>query len=243
MAWALFLVWTAVGVVVMPLGIGETEVRRWLAGYAGAADVAVGWLHAADAVWMLLAAVVVYFHTVAAEGLTTARRWAGIILGASAVAEWVGARTGFPFGPYEYTDRFGWRLGGVLPLAIPLAWLVIILSGRCLARRLFPDATRPQIALGVAVAAVLTDANLEFVAWKARGYWTWYPQAAPGTAPGWPPWQNYLSWFVLSGALAWVLPPNYELRTHRPAPTRPILVLALMNALFLLVHAVRLGRG
>ena len=238
-AWTLFLVWTAVGVVVMPLGIGETQVRGWLAGHADAADAAVGFLRAADAVWMLLAAVVVYFHTVTAEGLPTARRWAVIILGGSAFFEWVGARTGFPFGPYAYTDRFGWRIGGVLPLAIPLAWLVILLCGRCLVRRIWPDAARLPLALGVAAVAVLTDLNLEFVAWKVRGYWVWYPGAG-ASAPGSPPLQNYAAWFALSFALAALLPPNHALRLRRPSPSRPILVLALMNALFLLVRAARL---
>ena len=128
-------------------------------------------------------------------------------------------------------------MGGVLPLAIPLAWLVVILL-RTLPRR--AGCARPppasQIALGVAVAAMLTDVNLEFVAWKVRGYWVWYPQAAPGTAPGWPPCQNYVSWFVLSGALACAVaaelrvahaPPRADAAhprarvDERPFPARP----------------------
>ena len=193
---------------------------------------------------MLLAAVVVYFHTVAAEGLPTARRWAVIILAGSAAFEWIGARTGFPFGPYVYTERFGWRLGGVLPVAIPLAWLVVLLGGRFLVRALRPEAGRIELALGVALVATLTDLNLEFVAWKVRGYWVWYPHAG-ANAPGWPPLQNYVAWFALSFGLTALLPPNHALRPHRPPATRPILVLALMNALFLLVHAAsdRLVKG
>ena len=30
---------------------------------------------------------------------------------------------------------------------------------------------------GVATVAVLTDLNLEYVAWKIRGYWIWFPQS------------------------------------------------------------------
>lgn len=89
----------------------------------------------------------------------------------------------------------------------------------------------------MATVSVLTDLNLEFVAWKVRGYWVWYPHAATDV-PGWPPLQNYVAWFVLSFLLTALLPPNYGLRLRRPAANRPILVLALMNALFLLVHAV-----
>ena len=235
-AWAMFLIWTAIGFIVMPLGISEARVRDWLSGHDDVAGAAVGLLHASDAVWMLLAAVVVYFHTVAAEGLPTARRWAVIILGGAGCVEWIGARTGFPFGPYVYTDRFGWRLFGVLPVAIPLAWFVILLCGRCVVLRLRPDATRLEQAWGVATVAVLTDLNLEYVAWKIRGYWLWYPLAGTGASGG-PPLQNYVAWFALSGFLTALLPPNFALRTHRPSPRRPILVLTLMNALFLLVRA------
>ncbi len=233
----LFLIWSAVGVVVMPLEIGETVLRGWISN-PGLQDAAVQLLHLSDAIWIFLGAVCVYFHTVRAEGLGVARRWALIILVGSACLEWIGATTGFPFGPYRYTDNFGWRLGGVLPVAIPLAWLTILLCGRYVTRWLFPAAARWQIALGVACVAVVTDANLEFVAWKVRAYWIWYPhlRTAP---PASPPLQNYLSWFVLSFALAWLLPPNPHLRPRAPGVTRPLVVLSVMNGLFLLVRTVR----
>ena len=239
--WVLFLVWTAIGFVVMPLGIGEVEIRRWLGdGMIRHAILAV--LRVSDALWIGLAAVVVYFHTVAAEGLSTARRWSIIILLGSATAEWIGASTGFPFGPYQYTQNFGWLIGGVLPAAIPLAWLVILLCGRVLTLRLKPDATRLELALGVGLIAVLTDINLEFVAWKVRGYWVWYPALHGGGVPAWPPLQNFVAWFVLSLALTFVLPPNYSLRLRRLSPARPLAVIALMNALFVVVYVARFLR-
>ena len=237
LAWIAFLVWTGVGFVVMPLGFGEAQARAWL-GPGSAGNAAAALLYRADAIWILLAAVNVYFHTALAEGLPTARLWAGIILIASTTFEWIGTRTGFPFGPYVYTDHFGWRIGGVVPLAIPLAWLVVVLCGRVLVGWLRPAATRLELALGVAVVAVLTDLNLEYVAWKVRAYWIWYPQAQ-GVPPSWPPWQNYLAWFTLSFALACLLPPNYDLRLDKPSPRRPVLILALMNALLAFVHLVR----
>ena len=124
----------------------------------------------------------------------------------------------------------------MLPVAIPLAWLVVLLGGRFLVRAVRPAAGRIELALGVALVATLTDLNLESVAWKVRGYWVWYPRAG-ADAPAWPPLQNYVAWFVLSFLLTAILPPNRALRPRRPPGTRPILVLALMNALFLLVHA------
>ncbi len=221
----------------MPLDIGQSTVDRWL-GPGPARQGFTALLHVADAVWIYLAAIVIYLHTAASEGLTTARRWALILLVGSGACEWIGAQTGYPFGPYRYTDHFGWRIGGVLPVAIPLAWMVVLLCGRSLILRFRPASTRAELALGVAVAATLTDVNLEAVAWKVRGYWNWYPDASP-PLPAWPPVQNYLSWFVLSFALAYALPPNYSLRRREPSPLRPIFVLALMNALFIIVYAAR----
>jgi hypothetical protein len=228
--WLAFLVWTAIGFVVLPLDIGERQARGWF-GHGMLLRGAIAFLQQSDAIWILLAASNVYLHAAAAEGLPTARRWAAIILVASAVFEWIGVDTGVPFGTYRYTDHFGWRLGGVLPAAIPLAWLVILLCGRYLVLALRPQATRLELALGVAAIALLTDLNLEFVAWKVRGYWIWYPGHGPGT-PAWPPWQNYASWFLLSFLLTLLLPANCELRPRRPAPTRPIFILGAMNLLF-----------
>ena len=236
LVWTLFLVWTTIGFVVMPLGIGETQIRHWL--HQGALRQAIlTILHVSDALWIGFAATVVYFHTVAAEGLRTARRWAILILLGSSVAEWI-ATTGFPFGPYRYTTNFGWLIGGVLPVAIPLAWLVILVCGRVVVLHWHPAASRTALAAGVGLVAVLTDLNLEFVAWKVRGYWVWYPDWR-GPVPAWPPAQNFVAWFVLSFAMTLALPPNHDLRAHHPSPVRPLAVLALMNALFIVVYTAR----
>ncbi len=242
--WAAFLVWTAVGAVVMPLrlradGVAAALAARGLPPWLGELTGTI--LRAGDAVWIVLAAVVVYLDTAAAEGLARTRRWAGLLLAGAAAAEWLGARTGFPFGPYAYTtDRFGWRLGGVLPFTIPLAWLVIVLGGRALVGRVWPTAGRAGLALGVAAVGVATDVNLEFIAWRERGYWVWYP-GWPDPLPTWPPWQNFAAWFVLLGAFAFALSPDGALRSERArrAAGRPALVLLAMNGLFLLVHAAR----
>lgn len=242
--WTVFLVWTAVGAVVMPLRLDPSQVTAALGSRGfppGLAGVTGAILAAGDAVWIVLAAVVVYLSTAAAEGLPRARTWAGIILVGAAVAETVGARTGFPFGSYAYTtDRFGWRVGGVLPFTIPLAWLVIVLGARALVGRGWPTAGRRGLALGAAVVGVLTDVNLEFIAWRERGYWAWYP-GRPEPLPPWPPWQNFAAWFVLLFLFALALPPDGALRAgrERRAAWRPALVLLVMNGLFLLVHAAR----
>ena len=235
-AWAGFLIWTAVGFVVMPFGIDETQVRVWIT-RPGLRDAVVLLLHTSDAIWILLAAITAYLHAVAEEGLGTARRQAAVILAASTIIEWIGATTGFPFGPYRYTENFGARLGGVVPLAIPLAWYTVLICGKNLVQRLRPHPSRLELASGIAIVATLTDLNLEFVAWKVRTYWIWYPGQNLLPAAG-PPVQNYVSWFALSFVLAWFLPGDHRLRSVHPPRNRPVLVLVLMNALLACVHAV-----
>ena len=233
-AWLLFLVWTAVGFVVMPLGVAPEQARAWLgAGALGGVTAAI--LEVSDAVWMLLAAATVYFHAVGSEGLRSARAQAAIVLVASTVFEWVGTRTGLPFGPYQYTGHFGPRIAGVVPMAIPLAWLVVILCGKNLVLLLRPAAGRLTLAAGVGVVAVLTDLNLEPVAWHVRRYWLWYPLQFPPPSDA-PPWQNYAAWFILSLALVAALPSDSSLRLRRPTRWRPVILLALLNALIALVH-------
>lgn len=235
--WYVFLIWTFVGFLVMPFEIGPIWVRENVP-YQGLQELIIRFLTMSDAIWMILAGGVVYFHALRQEGPRTARRWALIIMLGSAVAEWVGAVTGFPFGPYIYTDNLGVRIFGVLPFTIPIAWLVIVLAARQFYLLVFPRIQRLQLALGVGFLALLTDLNLEFVAWKIRAYWIWYPFER-GDIPSWPPWQNYVSWFVLATLFAWFTPPGTELG-KRARGWRPPLVLLLMNLLFLVVQAFRL---
>ena len=167
------------------------------------------------------------------EGARNAGFGALLVIVGSAAVEWIGASTGWPFGPYVYTDHFGPRVG-VLPVAIPLAWFVIVQGARLALARWKPGLDRGGTALGVGLAAVLTDLNLEPVAWKLRGYWIWYP--GEPQPPAWPPWQNYAAWFVVAAILAAAMP---SIRSRGRPGWRPVLVLGLMNALFLWLHLAR----
>lgn len=238
--WPLFLAFTAVGFVVMPMGWGEAEAREWFGSVPGLADAAARFLGFSDALWMVLAAIVVYLWLVRVEGLATARRWAATIMIGSAALEWVGAKTGMPFGPYAYTDRMGVRIAGVLPFTIPLAWFIVVITARAVILWRFPRARPLPLALGVGALALGTDLSLEWVAWKIRAYWIWYPGVLD--APGWPPVQNFVSWFVAAALFALAatggrITPN----AHQPA--RPALVLLIMNGMFWATIVVWLWRG
>lgn len=120
----------------------------------------------------------------------------GRALGLAAVAfglglwvEFVGSRTGLPFGRYTYEGAPGPHLWGV-PLIVPLGWFALVLSAHALARG------RP---VRVGLMAVAWDLGLEALM-PAQGYWTWQDPR-----PFWygAPLLNYLAWFVVGWALSW----------------------------------------
>lgn len=173
-AWFLFAVWSAVGTVVV---VGEWQVPGG------------GW---ADFVFLLLGAVVVGQAAAAVWGVRRATLAFGWVAVVSGLIETVGTLTGWPFGTYTYTDALGPRLG-VLPLAIPLAWWVVLVPLWVWSRRCLGGEGRLAMAARVtvvAVGAVLVDLVLEPVAWSLRGYWLW-------SGGGWwfgVPAQNFAGW-------------------------------------------------
>lgn len=172
----IYLVWSVVGLFVVGGNFGP------LVG---------GW---EDMAFQLFAATVLFTHAVISHGRVRAVVALVIVMVISGAVEWLGARTGFPFGDYTYTGRFGPRLGGELPVAIPLAWWVIVYTCWYLARHATGGA-RPLLYCGVAaVLAVCIDGVIEPVAWLIRGYWTWQG----GDFWYQVPLQNFVAWFWLS---------------------------------------------
>jgi uncharacterized membrane protein len=230
--WALFLAVTALFFLVVACELGEARVEQPVAN----PDLRVALvllLRALDPAWIALAAVNVYFLTVRNEGLSTARRWALIVMGGSGVLAWLGAANPLPFGPLAFTDRAGPRIAGLLPFSVPLLWFVIVVTARCAVLRLWPRAGRWQLALGTGLLALLTDVNMEFFAWKIRAWWLWYP--LPMKAAAFPPAQNFAAWFVAATVFAALLQEG-RMAVKPRGYARPAAVLLLMNSLFLVAH-------
>lgn len=126
----------------------------------------------------------------------------------------VGAATGVPFGPFAYSDALGGRLFGVLPWTVPLFWVVIIITGRGVARLIMRPWRKTNFygfwVIGLTCAlAVLLDLGLEPFAVEVRGWWLWQARPSPlawHTAP----WVNFLGWFstgvaVMAFAIPWLI--------------------------------------
>jgi uncharacterized membrane protein len=248
LSWPLFLVWTALVFCIALLGIGEAQVLDGIPGgsssgtlqsvpASGVEKALIGIVSAADAIWISLAAINVYIFLAQSEGLSTARRWALIVLGASAALTWFNAATGYLFGPQTYTSLLGWKFGRVLPFGVPLLWFVVLLGSRFAMLRTFPQAKVWAISAGAALLSLLTDLNLEPVAWKVRAYWIWYPlDFAP---PSHPPLQNYAAWFAAAFAISYALGENKKTAVRHDIGIRPTMILVLLNTLWLSVNAAR----
>lgn len=116
------------------------------------------------------------------------------------LAEFVGSRTGVPFGRYHYTDLLQPQLAGV-PLLIPLAWWMMLPPAWAVARVIAPRNRLAFAALG-ALAFTAWDLYLDpqMVGW---GLWVW---ETPGAYFGIPP-VNFLGWWLVSFGIGWLLFP------------------------------------
>jgi putative membrane protein len=227
--WKFFLAWAGIGLLAVtfrltPVWADTLPLPNWLRGFVGIC------LKNGDFVSMLLAASHVYFSAVDRIGLRKARLTAAIILASSALLETVGTLSGIPFGSYQYTDAFGPRMGGVLPLAIPLAWFAVVAGANLSLSQYWRGGSRAPIAIATGAVTMLFDFLMEPFAYAIRGYWHWAGNVVPP--------QNFFSWFIFSSLLAWITPIYAE--PARKSDPRPAITLGIMSGLFL---AARMAHG
>lgn len=134
------------------------------------------------------------------------------VLFLSWLVEHVGATTGFPFGTYSYTNVLQPQVFGVVPLAIPFAWLLIVTAavgtGDLLLGRDGPLAHRERRVsvtkiLTAASFALLLDVTIEPFAVHVNHYWVWN-ESAEAAYYGIPA-SNFVAWFFTSLLLSWVV--------------------------------------
>jgi hypothetical protein len=145
-----------------------------------------------------LTSVVVVLLAASAAAFLAARhgpvRAAGAFAAAVAIgyaAEWVGIRTGLPFGEYSYTSVLRPQAGGV-PVIVALAWGGMGLAAHAVASAIAPEHGFARWAAG---AGALTAWDLFLDPQMLRlGLWTW-PDGGPYRGV---PLSNFAGWLAVS---------------------------------------------
>ncbi len=144
-----------------------------------------------------------------------------ICLVVSNAIENIGVATGFPFGPYHYTDALGPKLGYV-PLMIGPAYLGVGYLSWVLATVLAGDVKRGAGAAQTFVTPligafimVLWDLSMDPMASTVAQWWIW----EQGGGFFGVPLQNFLGWYLT--VFAFMLVFALYLRTRAPEPAHP----------------------
>ena len=137
-------------------------------------------------------------HAPLPYGFKGALAFAGICLVVSNIFENVGVATGFPFGPYHYTDALGPKLAYV-PLLIGPAYLGVGYMAWVIGTILVGDVKRAASALSTfaapfiaAFVMVLWDLSLDPAASTVAKWWIW----RDGGGFFGVPLQNFLGWYL-----------------------------------------------
>ena len=190
-----------------------------------------------DFLFIFFAALVVFLTEARIIGwgrTLLAFTWVAVVSG---IIESIGTLSGFPFGSYSYTEAFGPRLSGLLPLAIPLAWWLVLMPVYRLLESLRQDSTIVFIAL-VAFVVTAVDLVIEPVAVVIKGYWIWHDGGFYYGVP----WTNFFGWVltavILSVGLNRLLPQSDPFGM---LPTRQHAWLLILVLLFFIVVLLRDG--
>jgi len=215
-----FLFWSVMGLIftighITPGNVAGWTIPAWLRQFIQLC------LQYGDPLLILLAFANTHLHAARQWSPKVARRWGLMVVACSFGVETLGALTGFPFGVYHYTDRFG-PLLGVVPMTIPLAWHVVVTNALFVVRMAAPYLGRLKEAALGALLCTGYDFILEPFATTVKRYWIW----SSGI-----PLSNFVAWFVISGLLLWFLAPTHETRFRRDP--RPWVVLGVTVLIFL----------
>jgi putative membrane protein len=178
----------------------------------------------------------------------------GLILFLSWLVEHVGATTGFPFGSYTYTEVLQPQIFGIVPLAIPFAWLLIVTAAVGVSEivqqrdgRSGHDGRRISVGqvLMAASFALLLDVTIEPFAVNINRYWVWSADAELNGYYGIPA-SNFVAWWVTSFLLVIVLLLARSVSLRHPILRQPYfawLPLGLYLSNLTMFVVVNLARG
>ncbi|WP_121822421.1 bisanhydrobacterioruberin hydratase [Halostella salina] len=150
---------------------------------------------------ILFGTLVMRLPLIAGVGPLVDRRAAVAILAVTAYAygiEFVGVRTGWPYGHFEYGIDLGPMLAGEVPVGLPVFFLPLVLNSYLLVLLLLGDSARRRAVRLLATLATVLAVDLVLDPGAvALGFWAY----DGGGAYYGVPLSNYAGW-VLSGAVA-----------------------------------------
>jgi putative membrane protein len=174
-----FLIWYVCGVVLLTFD--------WLP----------PWLEWANAVFLYASGLLAYLYLQRTRGTETAIVLSIFIMVVSMFSEWLGVEYGLIFGTYRYEKDFGVQLFGV-PLTIGFAWLMVIVTGHVLAKKIIkPSRTAVNAVVYAAVSAwfaVIMDLLIDPVSFVVKQYWLWEGDSFYYGIPL----KNFSGWFIVS---------------------------------------------
>jgi bisanhydrobacterioruberin hydratase len=168
--------------------------------------------------------------------------------------EHIGATTGFPFGAYSYTDVLRPKILGVVPMAIPFAWLLTVGVAVGTSEYVIEQVGLPHLGdlrvsptkvLTAASFALLLDVTIEPFAVNINRYWVW-SNSGENSYYGIPA-SNFVAWWATSLILVFVLL-NWRRASalanrHRPTrnfwPWLPLTLYLTNLTMFVLVNLAR----
>ena len=114
----------------------------------------------------------------------------------------LGAQTGLPFGPFFYGSRIGPLVFNTLPWAMPLIWVVAVLTSRGVARLILRPWRKTRNygfrVIGLtAFLVLLFDLAFDPYAVHIKQFWFWSPTKLPMTWEG-APLINFLAWALVT---------------------------------------------
>jgi putative membrane protein len=227
----------------------------WLQTPTNQAILRIGWQLGGPAC-VVLGALAGLLHAVGRLGGRQALAIFVVGFAVSLASELLGTATGYPFGPYSYTDQLGYKIGGLVPFNIPTSWFFMLYCSLAICGRLLParDDGGSKLAWAVVAGVVLTawDVSMD-PAMVRTTHWVWHlPATADASLHGrvfltdlfyGMPLSNWIGWLltgtVVARAMLAIVPPSVWARAVSPSSFP--LVLYAVNGVLPIAICVRQG--
>ncbi len=138
----------------------------------------------------------------------------------SLLFESVGVLTGLVYGPYHYGDTLGFKIFGLVPVLIPVAWFMMVYTSYVLALRL-ARAVAPgrsllwDVWLSLVAAMAMTAWDLVMdPAMVLHGHWVWEVEGPYFGIPA----RNFFGWLATTFTIMFLY--RFLVERSHPSPTR-----------------------